>query len=452
MINTEGLLLNRILEDADLESFSKLKISYFSSSYKSIFKTIQFYYKKHNKVPTFDELEVSCRNSATLTELSMIKSIAEYEDVDTEFILEAVIDKYAQRLALTGISGIVSKITDLGADSIQEEIGSLLVDLDKNLSNNESLVVSTPDYRIFQPEETTEGKVLETGINFIDNTLGGFRREELVLLGGFRGSGKSICCANVAIQQFIKGNVGVYFTIEMTAEETYQRMYAMLAEVNFQNIRNNNLSREDKDSLGKVRASMFEGGEELFESREFKDHFDLEQKLLELPPKEHNQLVVVDSSSLTITQIDLELRKLKAIHGDKLGVVAVDYLNQISLGGSDSNQQYDWKYQILISKHLKNLARKHDVCIFCPYQIDEDGKIKFSKAILDPPDLALHLKKQEKDDVYNFECKKARSTAANFSFDLRINPQTLRLDGREYVASEEVKEKAKKEDLTDSWT
>ena len=96
------------------------------------------------------------------------------------------------------------------------------------------------------------------------------------------------------------------------------------------------------------------------------------------------------------------LEKLKSKFGDNLGLVIVDYINQVLIDGYAD--EYDWKAQVQVAKKLKNLARKYEVVIVTPYQIDKDGEARYSKAILDSPDIALILSK--KDDIINFHSTK----------------------------------------------
>jgi hypothetical protein len=109
--------------------------------------------------------------------------------------------------------------------------------------------------------------------------------------------------------------------------------------------------------------------------------------------------------------------------------VVVDYINQIVLEGSD---QYDWKPQIEVSKRLKNLARKYEVVMVSPYQIDATGEARFAKGILDAADIALVMEAHSKEQqAISFETTKIRggkemSFTSPIDWDtLRISPQTI---------------------------
>ena len=136
-------------------------------------------------------------------------------------------------------------------------------------------------------------------------------------------------------------------------------------------------------------------------------------------------MIIIDDRSLTLTSIDLHVGKAKARFKDKLTLVVVDYLNQIVLEGARS--QYDWQPQIELSKGLKNIARKHDVILVSPYQIDATGEARFAKGILDAPDIALVLEAHDKDiGAVSFETTKIRS-GRELKFTSPIDWDTLRI-------------------------
>ena len=160
--------------------------------------------------------------------------------------------------------------------------------------------------------------------------------------------------------------------------------------------------------------------------------------------KPDNQIVIIDDRSLTLTSIDLHLGKLKARFGDKLKVCVVDYLNQIVIEGVN---QFDWQPQITISKKLKDLARKHDVVMVSPYQIDATGTARFAKGILDAPDIALIMKAHDKEkQAVSFETTKIRG-GPPISFTCPINWNTLRIspESMEMPAEKESVKKVRKQ-------
>jgi replicative DNA helicase len=297
-----------------------------------------------------------------------------------------------------------------------------------------------------RPEELAKNRVHLGLNNTFDSVLGGVARQELILIGGKRGSGKSITCSNLMINQYEAGNASIYFTIEMIAHETLQRNMSILANVNHMSLKNGKLTDEEMLKVVKSRAEMYIDSDHLVqEFLKTRDQFTFEETLVkDCELKETNQMVIVDDRALTLSSIDLHLGKMKAKFGDKFTVAVIDYLNQIVVEGENKGQ-FDWQTQIVISKKLKELARKYDIVMISPYQIDDTGETRFAKGILDAADIAILMEANAKEDnAISFETTKIRG-AKEMKFtspmdwdSLRISPQSI-----EKPIKQDKQEKAK---------
>jgi replicative DNA helicase len=185
-----------------------------------------------------------------------------------------------------------------------------------------------------------------------------------------------------------------------------------------------------------------------------RDRFKFEEQLVRNHQlKTNNQMIIVDDRDLTLSSIDLHIGKAKSKFGDKLKVVVVDYLNQIVLEGVD---QYDWKPQIEVSKKLKNLARKYEVVVVSPYQIDASGEARFAKGILDAADIALVMEAHDKEtNAITFETTKIRGgKEMNFTCpidwdSLKISPQSIDRPQTEPKVKRSTKQQATQEPSQD---
>jgi replicative DNA helicase len=319
-------------------------------------------------------------------------------------------------------------------------------------------VYNMADIMLFKNAEELARDRVHLGFNnTFDATLAGVARQELVLIGGKRGSGKSICSSNIAVNQYESGNTSVIFSIEMIAHEVLERNLSILADVSHQNLKQNRLTEDELLKVVKARAGMFQDSDDLVEA--FKAHRDkikFEQALVrEKRLKPDNQMIIIDDRALTLTSLDLHLGKLKAKFGDKLTVAVVDYLNQIVVEGAS---QFDWQPQIIISKKLKELARKYDLVMVSPYQIDASGEARFAKGILDAPDIAMVMEAHEKEKgALTFSITKIRG-GREMTFTSPINWDSLRISPHEIEAPEKKetikraskKKEAAKQDDSDS--
>jgi len=148
--------------------------------------------------------------------------------------------------------------------------------------------------------------------------------------------------------------------------------------------------------------------------------------------KDEGRIRIVDDKNLSTATIDTKIASTKARYGDKLALVAVDYVNQVVLPGN--SDIYDWKTQIEVAKTLKNTARKHDICLVSPYQIDDTGIARFAKGLLDSPDVAQLIKVPDKESGHLvLETTKARSASDTGVYTMGINWECLTIDPRPVI-------------------
>lgn len=367
--------------------------------------------------------------------------------VSAEVALDALIDNYTQNETVKLLDKFVDKLPQYDTAEIKDNLANIVLTLDEKTLSTEG-VYSMADIMIFmRPEDTARNRIHLGLNNTFDSVLGGIARQELVLIGGKRGSGKSITSSNILINQYESGNSSVYFTIEMIARETLQRNISILANVNHQNLKNGTLTDQELLKVVKARAGMFTNAEDLVqEFLQDRDQYKFEEALVRKGElKVDNQMVIIDDRALSLSSIDLHLGKMKSKFGDKFTVAVIDYLNQIVVEG---NSQFDWQPQVIISKKLKELARKYDIAIISPYQIDATGEARFAKGILDAADIALVMDAHDKEEsAISFETTKIRG-AKEMKFTSGIDWDTLRISPipMEAPAPKEKVKKAGKHD------
>ena len=408
MVDIEGILLYKLLEDpeAGLEEFSRLRTIYFSKHYQSIFNQISSYYDKYSKLPTQDDITVIVRNQEELEKFYALKQIEVSDTLDINLVTDALLNYYTQNEALKSLNDFVDNITMLDCDEIKSELSNIILQLEDKVHTDNEVFLAT-DLSIFSSEEL-EGRIPLGLNNTFDAHTGGCAPSELIMIGGYRGDGKSVISSNICINEYLAGNIGLYFSIEMAATQVFRRNIAILAEVSASRIKKHTSTSEELARIAKVRADMFVDANEIYSNYlrgKFQTYDNYEQELIkEYKLKEHNQLIIVKNRTLTLAEVDLHLTKLKERHGEHLKVCVVDYINQLSV-----EDMYDWKVQVELSKSLKNLAEKHEVLMVTPYQIDIKKEARFSKGILDAADIALTIKKG--DDYIEFSTTKIRDDA-----------------------------------------
>lgn len=455
-MDCSAIVLNKLLTERSLDIWSRLKLVFLDPAFSSLYSAVKKYYDNYSAIPSFDELELTLREGPALRTLATLR-LADNPDISSEVALNALIDQYTQNETIKLLDKFIDKLPVYDSQEIKENLAAMVLTLDDKTLTTEG-VYNMADIMLFKNAEELARDRIHLGFNnTFDATLAGVARQELILIGGKRGSGKSICSSNIAISQYESGNTSVIFSIEMIAHEVLERNLSILANVSHQNLKQNRLTEEELLRVVKARAGMFEDSDDLVEA--FKTHRDkirFEQSLVrEKRLKSDNQMIIIDDRALTLTSLDLHLGKLKAKFGDRFTVAVVDYLNQIVVEGAS---QFDWQPQIIISKKLKELARKYDIVMISPYQIDATGEARFAKGILDAADIALVMEAHEKEKgALTFSTTKIRG-GREMTFTSPINWDSLRISPHDIEAPEKKetikrsgkKKTAEKQDDSDS--
>lgn len=447
-MDTSAVVLNKLLAEQNLELWARLKLVFLDPAYSSLYSAINKHYEKYHSVPSFDDLALTIREGPASKTLATLR-LTEVPDVSAEIALDALIDQYTQNETVKLLDKFVDKLPLYDTNEIKENLSTIAMTIEEKTHTSEK-VFTMADMMLFRHPDDLEKERVYLGLNnTFDAVLGGVARQELILIGGKRGSGKSITSSNIFINQYENGNSSIYFSIEMTAYEVMERNLSILANVDLQRLKQNKLTDDEVLKVVKARAGMFlEADQTVLDFLRHRDRFKFEEALVrnhQLKPD--NQMIIVDDRDLTISSIDLHIGKAKAKFGDKLQVVVVDYLNQIVIEGAD---MYDWKPQIEVSKKLKNLARKYEVVLVSPYQIDATGEARFAKGILDAADIALVMEAHDKSsNAISFETTKIRG-GKEMKFTSPIDWETLRISPQSIDKPQEketIKKAGKKKDL-----
>lgn len=451
IIDSSAIVLNKLLSERNLDIWSRLKLAFLDPAFSSLYSAISKHYDIHGGMPSFEELELTLREGPALRSLATLK-LVDTDEISSEVALNALIDQYTQNETVKLLDKFIDKLPIYDTAEIKENLSGIVLKLDEKTITTEG-VYSMNDMMVFKSVVDLERERTHLGLNnLLDATLAGVARQELILVGGPRGSGKSIVCSNIQINQYKMGNVCPYFTIEMIGQEILERNMAILADVDYMHLKQNTLTDDELVKVVRARAEMFEdSGDKVREFLRHRDKYKFEIELVrEKHLKQDNQLIIIDDRALTIAALDLHLGKIKAKFGDKFKVGVVDYLNQVSIDGLS---MFDWQPQVLVSKKMKELARKHDVVLFSPYQVDAGGEARFAKGILDAADIAMLLAVQ--DNTITFSTTKIRggpplvaTSPINFT-SLTISPQTIDKPEAKETIKKAGKKKAQAEEPAD---
>ena len=120
---------------------------------------------------------------------------------------------------------------------------------------------------LFEPDEEL-GKYLPLGLNTEYDQEITFSPRDLILVGGSRGAGKSITCANIANNVYASGKSAIYFTIEMDSSAILQRCCSIATGVPFSRLRSKNLSITEWKQVASWWAARYKDSQRDWQSIE----------------------------------------------------------------------------------------------------------------------------------------------------------------------------------------
>ena len=438
-IDLQKLTLRRLLDTQSNDLYSKLLNQYFTGINSVLFDKIKSFYKANTRLPSTDEI-LALRKDMGLQEYLENQICAEDNENDTiqdEFLVAQLQDFYIRDETIHFMDKFVDQLEDLEKVEIVDKFQNHLLHLNQAIPHDDELY-DIAELEFFPSED--DFKIYPSGLsNEFDAINGGFATQELILLGGRRGSGKSIISLNLALNRFLQGNTVAFFTIEMRYKEVYDRVLSIISGVPFLDIFRNQLSDRQKITMARAKFENFYKPsskidkmlQELDYTKDFKN-FEKRVKI-ERPELKDHRLFMIDDESLTLNRIDHYCNMFSSKYPD-YNMAVVDYVNIVK-----HDDQKDWKTQITIADNLKSLSRKYDLTMISPYQIDATGEARFAKGILDSADRSFNFFPPAETEDRELESKISIHTTKmrngkHMSFDVmmdwscvKINPATSEL-------------------------
>ena len=438
-IDLQKLTLRRLLDTQSNDLYSKLLNQYFTGINSVLYDKIKSFYKANTRLPSTDEI-LTLRKDAGLQEYIENQICAEdnhNEQIADEFLVAQLQDYYIRDETIHFMDKFIDQMDNMEKVEVEDKFQNHQLHLNQAIPHDDELY-DVAELEFFPSED--DFKIYPSGLsNEFDSVNGGFATQELVMLGGRRGSGKSIISLNLALNRFLQGNTVAFFTIEMRYKEVYDRVLSIISGVPFLDIFRNQLTDGQKIQMAKSKFENFykpsdkitEMINELGYTKDFKN-FEKRVKI-ERPELKDNRLFMIDDKSLTLNRIDHYCNMFSSKYPN-YNMAVVDYVNIIK-----HDDQKDWKTQITIADNLKSLSRKYDLTMISPYQIDASGEARFAKGILDAADRSFNFFPPPEDADRELESKISIHTTKmrngkHMSFDVlmdwscvKINPNSSEL-------------------------
>lgn len=197
--------------------------------------------------------------------------------------------------------------------------------------------------------EDRSDDLIPTGIGPFDDGAGGFLRGALVTIGSTSGGGKSTLTMAMGMKMARMGYKVLMVPLEMTKDEMLMRMMANASKMNLTKIVTQRLSEEEKKLV-------------------YKRYMAWEKKVAEAGGVFHIYEPEEDS---TIEEI------MAATSTYNADVKIIDYATLLK--GADGEDQ--WRALGKIARYCKIHAKNTGCVVILIVQIDESGKIRYSRAM-----------------------------------------------------------------------
>jgi len=307
-LNIASALIKQVLTLQDFETWTSVRKDYLPSEFHALFGVIDKHCDKFHRLPTLEDLKFEVRDPGTLEKVYALQGIE--VDVDAFSLLQYLKNEYTQKEILNSLESYVeNSVAFEDAEESVSHLHQIVLDVEKKV-DLELPQESMQRITLFESDDDI-AKYLPLGLNTEYDYDIQFSPKDLVLIGGRRGAGKSMTCANIAHNVFEQGRSAMYFTIEMDSRSILQRVCSIATGIPHARIRTKNLGVTEWEKVAEWWANRFQDGQKKLQEykkhREFDEfHHSLTTNCELLPTQ---QVDVVYDPALTLAKIKAEMDK-----------------------------------------------------------------------------------------------------------------------------------------------
>jgi len=222
-------------------------------------------------------------------------------------------------------------------------------------------------------EAKTPLETFSTGLPALDRYFhGGVMRGEMLVVGADTGGGKSILLYQAALRALEENKNVAIFSLEMPAKAILRRMAANMIGKRVENARDI-IHNPDQRHIASARELS-----------------NAIARLMSMP------LIVHDTLS-EVGEIDAEARRLASV--GKADLIIVDYLQIVTMPKADNREQAISE----LARRLKLTSLKTNCAIMTASQVNEEGRLRESRAIGHHADAVIGIRHNEGSTTITFE-------------------------------------------------
>ena len=369
--------------------------------------TQMFYLDSHKKI--FEAL-ISLRSTDTAVDITTVsneleknKTLGSVGGIDyltevvnsvatpanIEYYINIIFEKYVLRTLIDNATSIIDECYDEKEDinTIVEKAEKRILGINsdrmiKEIKPIQEVLVKAQEEIEFLSKNGADITGVPSGFADLDRRTTGFHGNELIILAGRPGMGKSALAINMATYMAINAKKSVaLFNLEMGATQIVNRMFSSIGQIDSQKLRTGRLDHNDWKKFNEALSLLAD-----------------------------TKFFIDDTPGITVAEIRSKCRRLK--NSDKgLDCIIIDYLQLISSSNKYSGQRTNEVSEI--SRDLKKLAMELEVPVIALAQLSrgveqrEDKRplmsdLKESGSIEQDADIVMFI---YCDDYYKFKSK-----------------------------------------------
>jgi replicative DNA helicase len=217
--------------------------------------------------------------------------------------------------------------------------------------------------RAIHMDKSTAGT--PSGVYQIDNLTGGLGSNELWVIGAPTSGGKTVLMLQM-MSNFIKlGKRVLLFSLETEANMIHARLAA--------NVMNLDMGR----ILGKTHAPLVKS--DLIKLRSYIED-----------TKEGGNLIICDEDSMTLESVMSKSQQVNDIEG--VDLIVIDYIQLVSLTNTTDKARHEQVAEV--TRTMKQMAKRFKCPVLTATQLNDDGKVRESRAISHDADVLLSINEE----------------------------------------------------------
>lgn len=378
--------LDKVVEELSGEMF-------YSKKNKTIFEILKYLHKNDIAVDittVSNELEKNKQlgNIGGIEYLTeVINSVATTANLD--YYINIIYTKYILRELISKSIEIINECYDEQKDltEIVETAEKQILSINSNRMTKEirgiqDIITRAQEEIELLAKNGSDITGIPSGYYDLDNKTTGFHENELIIIAGRPGMGKSAIVSNIVTNMAINNSKTVaMFNLEMGAEQIVNRMFASVGQIDAQKLRTGRLEHSDWKKLNEAISELAD-----------------------------TNIYIDDTAGITVSEIRSKCRRLK--NSEKgLDAIVIDYLQLVSSSNKYSGQRTQEVSEI--SRDLKKLAMELNVPVIALAQLSRSvemrenkrpimSDLKESGSIEQDADIVMFL---YCDDYYNYKSK-----------------------------------------------